>query len=108
MLDPDKCKSMAELRVGIDALDVELMKMLALRARFIDRAAELKPAENLPARTVDRVEQVAQNARRNAQNYGFDPDLAERMWRDMIEWAIAHEDRLMGTGPETDLRPKTE
>lgn len=95
MTDPRDCKTMAELRVGIDALDIELMKLLARRARFIDRAAELKPGESLPARTVDRVEEVANNARRNAADHGFDPDLAERMWRDMIEWAIAREQDAM-------------
>ena len=76
MTDPKSCKSMAELRVGIDALDRELAALLARRAAFIDRAIELKPGEGLPARITNRVEEVVANARRNAQEAGLDPDLA--------------------------------
>ena len=55
MRDPRDIASMADLRVEIDALDRQLMPLLGQRARLIARAAELKPAEGLPARTTDRV-----------------------------------------------------
>jgi isochorismate pyruvate lyase len=96
MTDPKSCNSMAELRAGIDALDVEIMALLAQRAGFIDRAIELKPAEGIPARATDRVEEVVANARRNATNADLDPNLAERLWREMIEWSIAREERVLG------------
>ncbi|TCP62257.1 isochorismate pyruvate lyase [Rhodovulum bhavnagarense] len=87
---------MVELRAGIDALDRELVALLACRARFIDRAAELKQAAGLPARIGARVDEVLANARANARAAGLDPDLAERLWRDMVEWAIQHEEAAMG------------
>ncbi|MEL6584932.1 MAG: chorismate mutase [Pseudomonadota bacterium] len=96
MIDPKSCSTMTEVRAGIDALDTELVRLLALRAAFIDRASELKPGEGLPARIDDRVEEVANNARRNAEAAGWDPDLAERIWREMIEWSIAREERVLG------------
>ena len=96
MKNPQDCKDMVELREAIDHLDQNLMGLLAKRARFIDRAAELKTENGWPARITDRVEEVAGNARRNAENSGFDPDLAESLWRTMIEWSIAREERVLG------------
>ncbi|RED18694.1 chorismate mutase [Pontivivens insulae] len=96
MTDPATCRNMTELRAGIDALDIELMKLLARRVSFIDRAIELKPAEGIKARAEDRVLAVLANARRNATQQGFDPDLAESLWREMIEWSIAREEVVLG------------
>ena len=36
--DADSCTSMEELRVAIDALDVELVQLLARRQAYIERA----------------------------------------------------------------------
>lgn len=47
---PGDCETMAELRAEIDALDKELVSLLALRSDFIDRAVTLKTRENLPPR----------------------------------------------------------
>ncbi|GHG84157.1 chorismate mutase [Pseudodonghicola xiamenensis] len=93
---------MRELRQTIDALDRKLIDLLADRAACIDRAVELKQLENLPARIPARVEEVAANARRNAAEVGLDPDLADKLWREMIEWAIAREETVLGpsSGPE--------
>lgn len=96
MRNPQDCANMAELRRNIDDLDGELVRLLAIRADHIDRAAELKPAEGLPARIGPRVDQVIKNARVNAGQAGLDADLAEQVWRTLIEWSIAREERVLG------------
>ncbi|TCP41724.1 chorismate mutase [Rhodovulum marinum] len=96
MIPPEHCRTMAELRVQIDALDADLVARLALRARYIDRAAELKPAEGLPARIGPRIDEVIGKVRARAENEGLDPDLVERVWRELIEWAIRREEVAMG------------
>lgn len=101
MRKPADCRDMNELRQAIDQIDRDLMQMLVRRMGYIDRAIELKPAENMPARVTSRVEEVAQNARENAQTAGFDPDLAEQIWRGMIEWSIAREERVLGQDGES-------
>ena len=93
---PQDCNSMQELRVQIDKLDRQLTELLAQRAGYIDRAAELKPAEGLPARIPDRVEEVVQKVRANSREVGMDPDLAEQLWRILIDWSIAREERVLG------------
>jgi isochorismate pyruvate lyase len=101
MREPSEIGTMTDLRVEIDALDRQLVALLAARARLIDRAAELKPGEGLPARITPRVEEVIANARAEAEAHGWDPDLAEAMWRQMVEWSIAREEAVMGPGDQT-------
>lgn len=95
-LPPDACDSMATLRGQIDHIDRALLDLLAERARYIDRAVVLKQRENLPPRTTDRVAEVIANVRDGAGRRGLDPDLAERIWTELIEAAILHETKAMG------------
>lgn len=100
MIAPDQCRSMDELRIQIDALDARLVALLAERARYIDRAAQLKSGLGLPARIDDRVEEVVANVRTRASAEGLDPGLAEMLWRDLIEWSIGREEMALGAGKE--------
>lgn len=100
MIPPQDCQSMAELRAQIDALDADLVAGLAARARYIDRAAQLKPAEGLPARIGPRVDEVVGKVRARADETGLDPDLVERVWRELIEWSIRREAVAMGQREE--------
>jgi len=93
---PEDCNSMTELRAAIDQLDQELIDILARRARYIDRAAELKPAEAMPARIASRVEQVVINVWNAAESRGLEPDLAETLWRPLIDWSIRREEKILG------------
>jgi chorismate mutase-like protein len=93
---PAEAADMAGIRAGIDATDRAILAQLARRAGFIARAAEIKAVEGLPARIPERVEQVVANARAEAARLALDPDLVERLWRLLIEAAIAEEERRLG------------
>lgn len=96
MKPAEDCRNMAELREQIDLLDRALIKLLVRRTSYIDRAIALKPTEGLPARIEPRVAEVIANVRAAAEAEGFDPDLAEALWRRIIEWSIAREERVLG------------
>lgn len=98
MASPDTITSMAELRVRIDALDAQIVALIADRAALIDHAIRLKPAEGMPARVTARVEDVVSKVRGVAGAQGLDPDLVEALWRQMIEWSIDREERVLGKG----------
>ncbi|WP_245963938.1 chorismate mutase [Roseinatronobacter ekhonensis] len=82
---------MSELRAQIDAIDVELIKLLVSRSRYIDRAIDLKKIEGLPARTTDRVAEVLDKVSATASEKGLDPGLARTLWTELIEWSIQRE-----------------
>ncbi len=108
MRAPQECQSMQELRVEIDALDTELVTLLARRAGYIDRAITLKQRENLPARTKDRVAEVLDNVRALAASRDLDPELAADLWHQLIEWSIAREEVVLGdaeTPRGAEVRP---
>ena len=83
---------MTELRAAIDILDARLVAMLAIRQRYIERAAILKQAREL-VRDSNRVEQVVRNVKAEAAEAGLSPIIAESVWRALIEASIAHEYR---------------
>lgn len=93
MTQIDQIPDMASLRARIDALDAQLIALLAQRSALIDRAARIKSRDGLPARIDTRVEEVVANARQHAEASGLDPDLIEHIWRRLIDAAIAQEDR---------------
>ena len=92
---PQDCQSMAEVRAQIDRLDIELVQLLAARAGYIDRAIQLKQLNGWPARIPERVEEVVMNARAAAEGEGLDPDLIEHLWRQLVDWSIAREARVI-------------
>ncbi|GAD57386.1 MAG: isochorismate pyruvate lyase [Limimaricola cinnabarinus] len=92
---------MATLRREIDAIDADLVRLLARRASMIERAIELKPGEGLPARIDTRVRDVLEKVIARAHAEGLDTDLAERLWREMMEHFIAREEEVLGKGDAT-------
>ena len=61
---PD-CTTMAEVRAGVDAVDRELVALLARRFGYMDAAARIKPTRSA-VRDEARKAQVIANARREA------------------------------------------
>jgi len=102
MRAPQNCNTMAELRSAIDMLDQNLIDLLVRRASYIDRAAVLKTCDGLPARIGSRVEEVVTNVRRSAESNNLDPDLAEELWRKLIDWSISREEKILGPSVPAD------
>jgi isochorismate pyruvate lyase len=92
--DVSKITDMAGVRAGIDALDQQLVALLSDRLALIRRASEIK-TETAQARVPWRIEDVVQKVRAGAQANGFDADLAETIWRGMMESCIAFEERQL-------------
>ncbi|WP_411033784.1 chorismate mutase family protein [Shinella sp. BYT-45] len=91
-----ECTTMAEIRENIDRIDRALMSLFAERWSFIGRAAEIKADLGIPADVPERVKEVRDNARRNAEAQGLDGDFYEEIWAQLIARAIAHEKERLG------------
>jgi isochorismate pyruvate lyase len=72
------------IRAAIDAVDEEIVRLLAEREGLVRRAAPLK-ADAQAVRAPDRVAQVVARVRGLAAVAGGDPDVVERTYRAMIQ-----------------------
>ena len=61
VLPPEACQTMVEVRAGVDALDQELVALLARRFGYMDAAARIKPSRS-DVRDEARKAQVIANA----------------------------------------------
>ncbi len=87
---PADCLTMAEVRVGVDALDRRLVTVLAERQRYMDAAARIK-GERHAVRDHARVEDVVSKVKAAAREAGLSEAIAEPVWRMLIERCIAYE-----------------
>ena len=65
MIEPEQCRTMAEVRAGVDRLDDELVALLARRFRFMDAAARVKLNRD-DVRDETRKADVIERVRRSA------------------------------------------
>jgi isochorismate pyruvate lyase len=87
---PGRCENMAEIRAEIDRIDRALVKLLSERQRYIERAAEIK-SDRSAVRDEIRVEDVIAKVLAEARKAGLDGEIAEPLWRTLVERSIAFE-----------------
>ena len=87
---PDACASMNELREAIDTLDSRLVALLAVRQAYIERAAQLKTGRD-QVRDAERIEEVVAKVIAEGRRSGLSAEIAEPVWRTLIEASIRHE-----------------
>ncbi|MFB4316691.1 chorismate mutase [Actinomadura sp. 21ATH] len=76
-------RDLEEVRARIDAIDGELVRLLAERQGAVKAAAAFKKDEGA-VRAPGRVEQVVALARGRAREAGLEPAVAEAVWRAMV------------------------
>ena len=89
-VDPAECQSMAEVRQGVDALDRALVTLLAERQGYMDAAARIKPDRDAVFDQA-RIDDVVAKVLVSAEAHDLSPDIAEPVWRLLIDRCIAHE-----------------
>ena len=87
---PVPCPEMQEIRAQIDALDKRLVALLAERQKLIAAAGEVKPSRDT-VRDEARIEEVVQLVLAEAEKLGLAREIAEPVWRQLIESSIAYE-----------------
>ena len=90
IVEPDDCRTMAEVREGVDRTDRELMALLARRYAYMRAAARIKSSREA-VRDEGRKAEVIENARSDAEARNLPAgDLAE-IWDRLVESSIAYE-----------------
>ena len=88
--EPEDCQTMTEVRAGIDAIDRQVVSLIARRFRFMDAAARIKPDRGV-VRDEERKAEVLANVDRAAEQAGVDQALMAGIYEELIERSIAHE-----------------
>jgi isochorismate pyruvate lyase len=90
ILSPDACETMAEVRAGVDSVDLEIANLLATRFGYMRAAARIKPDRGA-VRDETRKAQVIANARAAAREQGWPEEVAGDLWERLVEASIAYE-----------------
>ena len=90
ILSPETCKTMAEVRAGVDAVDRRIVELLATRFGYMDAAARIKPTRGA-VRDDARKAQVIANASAHAAELGVPVALVADFWERLVEASIAYE-----------------
>lgn len=92
-------------RKRIDALDVELLKLVGERFDIMREVAKIKHKNGVAAFLPDRVNEVRDNAMRHGRKYGIPPHFVQAMYTLMIYESCALEDVLMAKKKATKKAP---
>ncbi|TRD09934.1 chorismate mutase [Erythrobacter insulae] len=87
---PDECQTMAEVRVGVDTTDRELVALLDRRFGYMRAAARIKPNREA-VRDEDRKASVIAAAVLEAEARGIPADVVGDIWERLVEGSIAYE-----------------
>jgi len=88
--DPNACKTMTEVRAGVDEIDEKLVALIARRQGYMDAAARIKP-DRAAVRDETRIQAVLAHVRAESEKTGLSYAIAEPVWRTMMEACIAYE-----------------
>lgn len=89
-VSPADCRTMAEVRHGVDRLDEEIVALLGERFRYMDAAARIKPSRDR-VRDEARKAEVIANVKRAGLSAGVDPALLGSLYELLVEASIGHE-----------------
>ncbi len=87
---------LSEIRQKLDEIDKELVLLLSKRMALIPAVAEYKKKNNLPRYQPEREKQVIDSKRKIALENNLNPDLIEKIYREIINDAHRIEEGIMG------------
>ena len=87
---------LAALLREIDGVDGELVRALAKRFDLVGQIAKVKAIKGEPVVVPARIEAVLTRVAKLAEDADLDPQIARRLWRQIIDEACALEEAHMG------------
>ena len=87
---PEDCRTLEEIRAGMDALDREIIRILAQRVAYVKAAAKFKTS-SADVAAPDRVQKVLDTRREWAVAAGLDGDVVRALYRDIVTYCVGEE-----------------
>lgn len=100
MVAPD----LATLRDRIEAVDRQIIALIAERLKIVEQVAEAKLAAASPFRDREREENLLGRLRALAVEAGLDPHEIERMYRVIMDLSVAHQELTVRGRSDVPLR----
>ncbi len=95
---------LSALRDRIDAVDRQIIALLAERLRIVEEVATAKLEAASPFRDRGREEALLLRLREHATAAGLDPHQIERLYRVVMDMSVAHQEAHVRNRPDTPLR----
>lgn len=90
LIAPDACTNLDEIRAGMDAIDREIVALIARRVDYVRNAAKFKTSSaNVAA--PDRVAAVLKTRREWAEAAGLSGEVMEGLYRDLVSYSVSEE-----------------
>ena len=89
-------KTLPQLRTEIDALDAQIVALLANRFGVASQVAEVKQREGIAVRLPDRIETVLDRVAELAKKNGTEPEAIRAIYRTVIETTCLFEEARIG------------
>jgi isochorismate pyruvate lyase len=90
MKTPDECSNLEEVRYEIDVIDREVIQALGERFAYVKAAAKFKTSE-ASVKASERFNAMLQQRRIWAEEAGLNPDVIEKLYRDLVNYFICEE-----------------
>lgn len=91
---PADCMSKQDIRQAIDAIDEDLVRLFAQRQGYVRRMAQLKQSTS-EAFDGERIETMVAAIAARAEDLGLEREQVELVWRTLIDWNVAYEERTI-------------
>ncbi|HVW87561.1 MAG TPA: chorismate mutase family protein [Bryobacteraceae bacterium] len=92
LIPPAECASLEDIRAGMDAIDREIVALIARRVAYVRQAARFKTSAATVA-APERVAAVLRTRRDWAEEAGLSGDVVEGLYRDLVAYCVSEEHR---------------
>jgi isochorismate pyruvate lyase len=89
-IPPDQCASLDEIRAGMDAIDRQIVVLIARRVAYVRAAAKFKTSSASVA-APERVAAVLKTRRGWAEAAGLNGDVVESLYRELVAYCVSEE-----------------
>lgn len=91
----ENCKSIEEIRIAIDRIDQEIISLLGERYKYVKAIVQFKEPTEESIIAKSRFDAVISSRREMAEEYGLDPDMVEKLYREMMNHFISEEMKIL-------------
>ncbi|WP_299407994.1 isochorismate lyase [Acaryochloris sp. IP29b_bin.148] len=89
-VNAQNCRDMTDIRRAIDQIDAQVIELLGQRFEYVKAAAQFK-ADTQSVQAPERLKMMLQQRRQWAEAAGLDPDVVEKLYRDLVDYFIKSE-----------------